>query len=502
MLSLITCHVVPALGTRTPSSVKISRQDYELNSFPEKLLTVSNNEGMFLIEEEERKNKKNTTSQNENKLKNENLNFKKEYSLRDCVLSSSSMVMWGYPTPPNTTSFTTSIPISNPTLSLSISSSSLSTSFTTVSLNSGTVPEESSLPSLPLSSSSLLGRVPNSVDKRIREEDSSVFNDDVISKKMRKEDSLEISQEEDSLETSNESCQGRFFGSSNVDEKEIMKEHQNPEIPIKEMSNAANDYDDDNDNNDNNDNSNNDNDNDNDVNNGNDVNNDNDNNNENNNVHNDDNKSNDENSSNSNKNNCNNKSENSDVINKNEDKDKEDVGISLKQSDEQDKTEQQNNTTLTTHKTLDDVTDEPAVGSRVGSVPTFKEAKEIFNTRIVVENDNNTCKNENENGEVNENEYKNENEKQKDAVTDNDVPSLLVFPSYTVSMQMTRGGPNSSPGVSVFRSTVSQASKNFKLLWTTSAACTASARTLFFLCCNTYLLCSCFICFYLHLHIV
>lgn len=441
-----------ALGTRSPSSVKISRQDYELNSFPEKLLTVSNNEGMFLIEEEERKNKKNASLIIENKdvekkLKNENVNFKKEYSLKDCVLSQSTMVMWGYPTPPSTTSFstshttsntttnTTSLPsfsTSNPTLPISISSSSLSTSFTTVSLNSESVPKD---PSLPLPS--LLGNVPNSVEKRIREEDSLVSYDDVVLKKMRKDCSLGTHEEE---------SQGTFLGGSNEGEKEISEDHQKLETISEEISNTAN----------------------------------------------------------------NDRINRSGIIDgieegKEEVKENEDVGVAIVQSDKaeeitteknteehntvgssamegktdtcigtQEKKGENDNNNSSNNEDSNDVSDLPAVGARVGSVPTGKEARDIFNMkRVDSEHINKANKNENENN----------NDSGDGSVSQRDggdvIPSMLVFPAYTVSMQMTRGGPNTGPGVSAFRSTVSKTSRDFNSLWTPSSSsdCTATART-------------------------
>ena len=463
---LIFHFFISALGTRTPSSVKISRQDYELNSFPEKLLTVSNNEGMFMIEEEERKNKKNVSlnienKDVENKLKNEKVNLKKEYSLKDCVLSQSTMVMWGYPTPPpSTTSFstsssnTTSLPsfsTTNPTLPISISSSSLSTSFTTVSLNSESVPMVNSLlslPSPPLSSSSSLGNVPNSVEKRIREEDSSVSYDDVVLKKMRKECSL------GSVE---EGSHGTFLGGSSERQKEKMKDHQKLESIGEEISSTAN-------------------------------------------------------------NDGNNKSENNngkekvEIVNENED-----VGVAIVLSNKGEETTSEKNTSK--HNTVEgstiegrtgtcigtsekegendnnessknehnnDISDLPAVGSRVGSVPTEKEAREIFNMkRIDSEHMNNLNVNNKKNG--NDNDDGNGSVKQRDGNGGDVIPSMLVFPAYTVSMQMTRGGPNTGPGVSAFRSTVSKTSRDFNCLWTPSSSsdCAATTRTLNFSCHDT-----------------
>ena len=436
-----------ALGTRTPSSVKISRQDYELNSFPEKLLTVSNNEGMFLIEEEVRKNKKNASLNTENKdvenkLKNERVNFKNEYSLKDCVLSQSTMVMWGYPTPPpsttsfstsstSTTSFTntTSLPsfsTSNSTLPISISSSSLSTSFTTVSLNSESVSKEISLlspPSLPPSTSSSLGNVPNSVEKRIREEDSSVSYDDVVFKKMRKECSLGYLEE---------GSQGTFLGGSNEGEKEIKEGLQKLEAISEESFSRAN-------------------------------------------------------------NDSNDKSEKKNGEEKGKEvMENEDVGVAIvlnnkgvgtgtvtdtgteEKDDEQENSNNSNNSS--------DISDEPAVGSRVGSVPTEMEAREIFSLkRVDSEHKNNLNVCNKKNG--NDDDDGNDSVKQRDGDGGDVIPSMLVFPAYTVSMQMTRGGPNTGPGVSAFRSTVSKTSRDFNSLWTASSSsgCTAIARTLHFL---------------------
>ena len=465
---------------------------------------------MFLIEEEERKNKKiashNINDKNtENELNKETLTFKKkEYSLSDCVLSHSTMIMWGYPTiVPNTTSITTStsnttststsfsfIPtsVSNTTttstssLTNSISTSTLSTSFTTVSLHSasalglGENKEPSSLPSsLPTSSSSSTVAVPKSMEKRIREEHSLDMIDRVIQKKIRKEDFLETSQE---------CTQGTFLGSVNVNEKEIMKDHQKVKMTIEETSKIGND----NKNNDDNENSN----------------------------------SKTENNNNSNNNcqmnklqlNCVNISDldghddsniNSKKQNENDNENyHEDLGVKIvhKKENENDnenenfnekeenivekiKEDRNNIEEISSLSDVSDVIEIMNVGSRVGYVPTITETKEIFNTKIIIKNEKKSDRN-------NKNDEK---QCEKDTVnvtrTDGDVtplPSILVFPYYTVSMQVTRQGPNTGPGVSAFRSTVSQSSDEFKLLWMPSSACTVSARTLFFSCHHTTLL--------------
>ena len=424
---------------------------------------------MFLIEEEERKNKKNASlnvesKDVENKLKNENVNSKKEYSLKDCVLSQSTMVMWGYPTPPpSTTSFSTSnttsstssnstpLPLlstSYPTLPISISSSSLSTSFTTVSLNSESFPKETSLLSLPRSSSSSSKNVPNSVEKRIREEDSSVSYDDVVKKKMRKECTVGTLQE---------GSQGNFLGGNNEDEKEIIEAHQKLGTIGEELSKTAN------------------------------------------------------------KDNNNKSEESGGEETGNEVRENEDAGVAIVQRNNkeeetivdhntvqqntvdqntaggktvtvsdtgaEDKEKEEENINNSNDQSSSDVNDYPAIGSRVGSVPTEKEAREIFSKkRIVSEHMYKTDKNENEvnydDGNNNNNDHNgNDSVKQRDgdAVT----PSMLVFPAYTVSMQLTRGGPNTGPGFSAFHSTVSKISRDFSCLWTPSSSsdCTATART-------------------------
>lgn len=134
-------YIIPEFSSRVPTSVRISRQDFELSSFPEKLLTVSSNEASFLEEEMERKKCKqmsanknnkngdnngddgsnsnsNSNSSDNNRSKSNEMDKEKEkekdkrsYTMEDCVLSSSIMHMWGYPLPPTlpSTSSTTSI---------------------------------------------------------------------------------------------------------------------------------------------------------------------------------------------------------------------------------------------------------------------------------------------------------------------------------------------------------------------------------------------------------
>jgi hypothetical protein len=131
--------------------VRISRQDFELSSFPEKLLTVSSNEASFLEEEMERKRSKqmsanknnkngdhgdndNTSSDNNNSKSDEKdkekekEKDKRSYSMDDCVLSTSIMHMWGYPLPPTPT----------PTLTLPCSTSSTASLATSINASSTT----------------------------------------------------------------------------------------------------------------------------------------------------------------------------------------------------------------------------------------------------------------------------------------------------------------------------------------------------------------------------
>ena len=447
-------------------------------------------------------NDKNT----ENTSKQENLNFKKkEYSLSDCVLSQSTMVMWGYPTiipittsastptPTSTSTSFSSIPISvsnttatatattTSSLTNSVSSSTLSTAFTTVSLHSASVlgleeSKEHSLPSsLPSSSSSIVA-APKSIEKRIREEHSLDVIDGVIQKKIRKEDSSD---------TSRECSQGTFLGSGNVNEKEIMKDHHKLEMTGEEMSQIAKD----NKNNDDNENSN----------------------------------SETENNNSSN-NNCQmNKlhldsvnvsnlddHDNSDSTKQNENNNEnyhEDLGITIVRNNEtESKIEKKNENDNENFKEKEieknvvekikeehnDVNEKSSssevndvikllnVGSRVGSVPSISETKEIFDTKIIIKNEN---KSDTKNKSAQDDEKQCEKDNTTVTATDRDViplPSILAFPYYTVSMQVTRQGPISGPGVSSFRSTVSHTSDDFKLLWASSSACKASARTLSF----------------------
>ena len=270
--------------------------------------------------------------------------------------------------------------------------------------------------------------------------------DGVMQKKIRKEDSLETSQEY---------SQGTFLGSGNVDEKEVMKDHKK----------ALNDD-----------------------------------------KNNDDNKNSNSETENNSNNNCQmNKlhlycvntsnlegHDNSNRKKQNENDDEnhhEDVGIRIVQNNQNEnlkdekKKEHINVKDKSSSSEHSDVIEINNIGSRVGSVPSITETKEIFNTKIIVKNENESDKN-NKNAK---DEKQCEKETVTVTVTDGDMipsPSILVFPYYTVSMQMTRQGPNSvlGPGVSAFRSTVSHTSNDFKLLWTSSSVCTASARTLSFSC--------------------
>jgi hypothetical protein len=293
-----------------------------------------------------------------------------------------------------------------------------------------------------------LRNVPNSVEKRIREEDSSFSYDDVVLKKMRKECSLGTFQE-GSHET--------FLGRSHESEKEKMKDNQKLESIGEESSSTAN-------------------------------------------------------NNSGDKSENNNGNEKVEIVNENED-----VGVSIVQRNKegtaaekntaeqdtvegstmegrtgtgtQEKEEENSNNNSSSNNSNSnnesDVSDEPAVGSRVGSVPTEKEAREIFSMKRIDSGHKSNLnvynkKNGNDNGDGNE------SVKQRDGDGGDVIPSMLVFPAYTVSMQMTRGGPNTGPGVSAFRSTVSKTSRDFNSLWTPSSSsfsdCTATARTLHFSC--------------------
>lgn len=195
---------IPEFSSRVPTSVRISRQDFELSSFPEKLLTVSSNEASFLQEEMERKkskqmnaNNRNKNVENDNNGSNSNSNSnnsnsgdnnnsksdekdkdkekkieieQRSYSMSDCVLSPSVMLIWGYPIPP-TLPCSTSIPTS-------------STPITTTLATSTTTSKSESLPQ----EDNSFGE--NLTEKRSRDENTDSENGN-ISKKVRTESSEE-----------------------------------------------------------------------------------------------------------------------------------------------------------------------------------------------------------------------------------------------------------------------------------------------------------------------
>lgn len=195
--------IFTAFSTRSPTTVRISRQDGELSSFPEKLFSISNNEASFMIEEKERKDLKSLSSNSSNKNNNgDALNQKNvapnplpaghKCSMADCVLSQSTQIMWGYPIRlANTTSSTTSI---NTVAAMSSSGDDVGTASST------------SLPlSLPLSSSISDTSSFSLLDKRNRGDSTS--DECFDPKKARTEDSAEHSPEFDTnvREPSNDS---------------------------------------------------------------------------------------------------------------------------------------------------------------------------------------------------------------------------------------------------------------------------------------------------------
>lgn len=132
--------MISGLSSRAPVSVRISKQNGELSSFPEKLLSVSGDDGSYMREEMEKKQKKNSgnngsngsnvikvgtdnrsnsninnnnnstnNNSNSNNINNSSNNntsntsnsnkVPSEYTMYECLLSDSSLRMWGYPMP-------------------------------------------------------------------------------------------------------------------------------------------------------------------------------------------------------------------------------------------------------------------------------------------------------------------------------------------------------------------------------------------------------------------